>query len=104
MKTRTTLLLAPLITMPLLAWGGEGATQDLRYCLELQSNFEIAKCAGEISAGSKGRTYTKEDVARILAAQRDAAPSGAVVPPDTSDTGGQVTDLLLDQKEGGTDR
>jgi hypothetical protein len=53
---------------------------DLRYCLELPSAQQIAKCAGEISAGSKAQTYSKEEVERIL------SDAQANTPASTSDS------------------
>ena len=66
MKIFTTLLIPALFLGASFAWAEIDEPVDLRYCLELQSNYEIAKCAGEVSPGSKGKPYSKEEVDMIL--------------------------------------
>lgn len=71
---------APPLTVVLLvatspqAWAEANSSADLRYCLELKSNDEIAKCAGEISPGAKSKPYPKERVEEILDKERTSAP------------------------------
>ena len=59
------------------AWAEADGSEDLRYCLDLPTVQEIAKCSGEVSPGSKGRTYSREEVERILSEEKANAPSGA---------------------------
>lgn len=66
-------------TLPLaysIARADAGSSADLRYCLDLPTDQQIAKCAGEISAGSKKKPYSKEEVDRILS-ERNAASAPA---------------------------
>lgn len=98
--------LPPLIALTLLiaatsAMSEEVGSEDLRYCLDLQSNYEIAKCAGEVSAGSKGKPYTREEVDMILSERQSSILINPSEPSDMPDTGNEVQDLLLDQSEGG---
>lgn len=60
---------------------------DLRFCLELPTAQQIAKCAGELKAGSKGKTFSKEEVEKILSeipAKAPASTSEATTPSTTS--------------------
>lgn len=99
--------LPPLIALALLisatsVMAEEGGSEDLRYCLDLQSNYEIAKCAGEVSAGSKGKPYTREEVDKILSERQSSIRINPSEPSEMPDTGNEVKDLLLDQNEGGS--
>lgn len=72
------LLAASLLSLNSSAWA-EGAksadrSADLRYCLELESPAEIAKCAGEIAPGEKGKPYSREHVEKILEQEKQRAP------------------------------
>jgi hypothetical protein len=58
-------------------WAEADGSADLRYCLDLKSNDEIAKCAGEIAPGEKGRPLSKEEVEKILGSEKARAPLGA---------------------------
>jgi hypothetical protein len=100
-----------LILLSSHAMAEEAVVDDLRYCLGLQSNYEIAKCAGEISAGNKGKPYTKEEVDKMLAEQRANMPAAPIVSTDIPVTpaesldeippDNQIKDVLLEQDEGG---
>jgi len=50
---------------------------DLRYCLDLPTDLQIAKCAGEIAAGNKGTPLSKEAVKHILSSDKTSAPASA---------------------------
>ncbi len=66
------LILLSLIT-PALAETGNPA--DLRYCLELKSNEAIAKCAGEISPGPKGKPMSRQEAERALEKEQMSTPT-----------------------------
>jgi len=83
-----------------LARAEDDSSGDLRYCLELQSNYEIAKCAGEISAGSKGRPFSKEEVDKILSEVHASAPISPNESSDTPATDNHIKDMLLEKGEG----
>ncbi|MEO8331856.1 MAG: hypothetical protein ABI479_05440 [Gallionella sp.] len=100
MKTRLPLLVSILILSTTIARAEGDSSDDLRYCLELQSNHEIAKCAGEITAGSKGRTFTKEEVDKILSEKQANAPLNANESSGTPATDNPGKDLLLEQDKG----
>lgn len=75
------------------AWAEAGSPEDLRYCLDLPTARQIAECSGEVSPGSKGRTYSREEVERILSGEKANVPSGTsdssgspVTPDDNPDT------------------
>lgn len=59
------------------AWAEADRSADLRYCLDMKSNDEIAKCAGEISSGNKGKPFSKEEVEKILSREQTSAPVSA---------------------------
>ena len=65
---------------------------DLRYCLDLKSNYEIAKCAGEISPGGKAKPFSRAKVEEILDKEKTTAPAGSNessgVPAATTDRSG----------------
>lgn len=67
-----TLLLASSST-----WAEADRSADLRYCLDMKSDDEIAKCAGEISPDKKGKPFSREEVERILAKEKTSAPASA---------------------------
>jgi hypothetical protein len=107
------LLLLASITLVILsshARAEEAGADDLRYCLGLQSNYEIAKCAGEISAGNKGKPYTREEVDKMLSEQQANMPAAPIISSDMPDTpvesldklppDNQIKDVLLEQDEG----
>ena len=54
---------------------------ELRYCLDLPTDALIAKCAGEVSAGSKKRTFTPQEVEKILSTEKGKAPARTSEPP-----------------------
>lgn len=79
MKKLSSLIAATLLFSSSLAGAETTDKDDLRYCLDLPSDKEIAKCAGEVSAGAKGETYTREQVEKILAEEKEdtVKPEGA---------------------------
>jgi hypothetical protein len=82
------------------AWAEAGGSADLRYCLDLKSNDEIAKCAGEISPGSKSKTYSRKEVERILEKETTTLPvrpAESGVPAAAVDNSGK--DLLPEKPE-----
>lgn len=84
------------------AWAEANSSADLRYCLDLKSNEEIAKCAGEISPGAKSKPYPKERVEEILEKERTRAP---VSPGEPTDMPGPANDkpgqnLLPEETQG----
>ena len=72
MKMITSLLLPSLFMVIPFAWAEADEPLDLRYCLALQGNNEIAKCAGETAAGPKGKPYSKDEVDKILSGMQAA--------------------------------
>jgi len=100
MSILPSLLAITLLIATPLAGAEEVGSDDLRYCLELQSNYEIAKCAGEVSAGGKGKPYSKEEVDKILSEQQASAPTSPNEPPDTPVPENQIKDLLMENDEG----
>ena len=73
---------ASLLTVTLLlasssAWAEANRSADLRYCLDMKSNDEIAKCAGEISPDKRGKPFSKEEVEKILSKEKTSAPTTA---------------------------
>lgn len=89
-----------LLLAAALARAEDDSSGDLRYCLELRSNQEIAKCAGEISAGSKGRPFSREEVDKILSEEQASAPIDASISSGTPATDNHIQDMLLQQDEG----
>ena len=89
MNKFTPLLAVTLLLASSIAWAEADRPADLRYCLDLESNYEIAKCAGEISPGSKGRPFSREKVEEILDRGKTAVPAGSNessgIPAATSD-------------------
>ena len=74
----------PLLAVTLLlaspaAWPEADRSADLRYCLEMKSNKEIAKCAGEISS-NRSRPYSKREVETILNKEENRSPVSANKP------------------------
>lgn len=63
------------------------SSNDLRYCLDLPSDQQIAKCSGEISAGNKGRPFSKKEVDRILSKEKTSAPISANISAGTPAAG-----------------
>lgn len=88
MNKFTSLLAVTLLLASSSAWSRAGSAADLTYCLDLKSNAEIAKCAGEISPGGKGKPFPKEKVEDILSQEKTVAPANEppVKPPASSDT------------------
>ncbi|MGC2047722.1 MAG: hypothetical protein WA635_03835 [Gallionella sp.] len=104
MNKLSSLLAITLLFATSLARAEDDSSGDLRYCLELQSNYEIAKCAGEVSAGSKGRPYSKEEVDKMLSEQQASTPATPIEPSDTPATDNQIKDMLLEQDEGSSNK
>jgi len=64
----------------------------------LQSNYEIAKCR-EVSAGSKGKPYSKEEVDKILSENRQVClPAERIIRQAATDN--HIKDMLLEQDQG----
>ena len=74
MNKFTSLLVATLLLASSSAWAEADSSADLTYCLDMKSNDEIAKCAGEISPGKKGKPFSKEEAEKILAKEKASAP------------------------------
>jgi len=100
MNKLSSFLAVTLLLAVSFAKADEDGPDDLRYCLELQSNDDIAKCAGEVSAGSKGRPYSKEEVDKLLTEQRAGAPVGTDESKEIPVTDNPVKDMLMENDEG----
>lgn len=102
MSKFASLLTATLLLASTLAWAEADSSADLRYCLDLKSNEEIAKCAGEISPGNKSKPFSRKETEKILDKEKTSAPINAnkpsVTPAATSDKPGK--DLLPGGTEG----
>lgn len=59
------------------AWAETDRSSDLRYCLDMKSNVEIARCAGEISAGNKGKPLSRQEAERLLNKEQALVPADA---------------------------
>lgn len=90
--------IASLLTVALLlasssAWAEADRSADLRYCLDMKSNDEIAKCAGEISPGEKRKPLSKAEAEKILDKEKTSAPASpnesSVTPASASDKPGK---------------
>ena len=81
------LLAASLLMSSSLARAEADSSNDLRYCLDLPSDQQIAKCSGEISAGNKGRPFSKKEVDRILSKEKTSAPISANISAGTPAAG-----------------
>ena len=77
MNKFASLLAATLLLANSSAWAEAGSSADLTYCLDMKSNDEIAKCAGEVSPGKKGKPFSKEEAEKILAKEKTSAPVSA---------------------------
>jgi len=77
MNKFTSLFAVTLFLASASAWSAADSSSDLRYCLDLKSDAEIAKCAGEIGAGNKGQPYTKEHAQDIASQENANAPASA---------------------------
>jgi hypothetical protein len=104
MNKLLSLLVITLLFATSLARAEDDSSGDLRYCLELQSNYEIAKCAGEISAGIKGKPYTKEEVDKKLSEQQAKMPATPIESSEMPASGNQIKDILLEQDEGSSNK
>ncbi len=95
------LLTLTLLLASSLAWAEADSSADLRYCLDLKSNDEIAKCAGEISPDKKAKPFSKEEVEKILDKEKSSAPvstnESSGTPATASDK--PIKDLLLEKTE-----
>lgn len=81
MRILASQLVSSLILATSFARADVVSSEDLRYCLELQSNNDIAKCAGEISAGNKGTPLSKQEIDEILSRERASAPVRTIESP-----------------------
>lgn len=84
MNKFASLLAVELLLASSIARAEDVKSADLRYCLDLPTAQEIAKCSGEISPGNKGRVYSREEVERILSAEQAKAPAGTSASSDTA--------------------
>lgn len=104
MNTLTSLFAITLLLVSSSARAEADSSADLRYCLDLKSNEEIAKCAGEISPGNKGKPFSKETVDQILEKEKASSPPGTKessgTPANASDKPGK--DLLPKNTESNT--
>jgi hypothetical protein len=86
------MIILPLATALLLSSPFAAAetadAKDLTYCLDLPSDREIAKCAGEIKPGSKGEPYTREQVEKILAEEKSGIPQPKAAPEKPAGSAG----------------
>ena len=60
-------------------------SDDLRYCLDLPTEPQIAKCAGQVSPDKKGRPFSKQEVDKILSGEQAVTPAAVVAPATVSD-------------------
>lgn len=101
MNKFASLLAVMLLLASSSAWAEADRSADLRYCLDMKSNDEIAKCAGEISPDKKGKPFSKEEVEKILDKEKTSAPASANessgTPATASDKPGK--DLLPEKTE-----
>lgn len=85
---------ASLVAITLLlsapAWAEPASSADLTYCLDLKSDYEIAKCAGEVSPGPKGKPLSREQAEKILAKERASAPTSTTEASGVPATSGNV--------------
>ena len=99
MNKFASLLAIALLLANSSTWAEADSSTDLRYCLDLKTNDEIAKCAGEISPGEKGKAFSKEKVEEILSKEKTGAPVSANdasgTPASASDK--PAKDLLLEK-------
>lgn len=78
MNKLASLLAISLLLASSLSWSEvDRSSSDVRYCLDLESNDEIAKCAGEIAPGNKGKPLSREEAEKILSRKRPGAPVSA---------------------------
>ncbi len=100
MNKFASLLAITLLLASASARAGADSSVDLRYCLDLPTVQQIAKCAGEVSPGNKGRTYSKAEVERILSEAQAGTPAGASDSSEAPATAGDPPgDELLPEKE-----
>jgi len=99
MNKLSSLLAATLLFASPFAWAEADRSADLRYCLDLKSHYEIAKCAGEISPDAKGRPFSKEEVEMILSREKASTPIGTTESPVTPATASdKPSESLLPEK------
>lgn len=102
MNRIASLLAATLLLASSSAWAEADRSADLRYCLEMKSNEEIAKCAGEIAAGDKGKPLSKAEVQQILSKEQANAPASQNESSGTPATDKPVKDLVPEKTESNT--
>lgn len=71
MKKFASLLISTLFLASSFAWAAVQEPADLRHCLDLQSNYEIAKCAGELTPSKGGVAPPKQDATQKISPQND---------------------------------
>lgn len=83
MKKFSSLVISLLFLSGSWAWAGTPVERDLRHCLDLQSNYEIAKCAGELTPWKGGKPAPQSGMAaagKMEAAKAEAAKTEAIKP------------------------
>lgn len=108
MRKLTGLLAITLSLTGALAWAEVDSAMDqraidLRYCLDLPTDQQIANCAGEVSAGNKRRPFSKQEVEKILSDETARQPpltenlSDAPIPAgDKPEQNSQPTNAIQD--------
>ena len=99
MNKIASLLAATLLLASSIVRAEEVNSEDLRYCLDLPTAQEIAKCSGEISPGNKGRTYSREEVEKILSEEKANAPASTGDSSSTPATASDEPNKDLSPKE-----
>lgn len=87
-KLASLLALTLLLSSPLSLAEADRSSSDIRYCLGMKSNHEIAKCAGEISPGNKGKPLSRKEAERILSRENASAPASTNESSGTPATAG----------------
>jgi len=80
MKNFIFILVATMLLANSWAKAGNDNPNDLTYCLALPSAQQIAKCAGELSAGGKRQTLSKDAVDKIISDENAKTPARASEP------------------------
>lgn len=81
MKKNSLLLISTLFLASSSAWAKVDSSSDLRHCLDLQSNIEIAKCAGELTPRKTDKPSSKKDVVAKEEKEMDKKKAPPSAPP-----------------------
>ncbi len=81
MNKVTSLFAASLLLASASAWSETATTPDLTYCLELKSNADIAKCAGETTSRNQAKPMSRTEVDKLLSQEKAAAPAAPAPAP-----------------------